>query len=167
MKEIIREYVDRMGVFGLEKYLIGCINEMAKNEELTDREKLENIKESIEEYGKITGCTIKESEIKKMFDEVDPETKLILNKEYQLDMIFIGTVYKIATNKNLKNADRTEDIKKLIADHKEAVRQAKKEREKDPEFKRMVNVINDILENADDIEIVRTPYRQNGNSYLN
>lgn len=167
MEEIIREYVSKFGVFGLERYLIGCINGMAKNEILTDEEKLENIKELIDEYGKITGYTEKDPEFKKMLNESDPEFKEMFNKEFKLEMILIGTLYQFAIDKDFINLDKLEAIKKLIADYKEVTGWA--EREKDPEFQKMADTLFDILENADDIEVVRTPYKSNESekSYLN
>lgn len=165
MEEIIREYVSKFGEFGLERYLIGCINGMAKNEILTDEEKLDNIKELIDEYGKITGYTEKDPEFQKMLNE--SEFKEMPNKEFKLEMILIGTLYQFAIDKDFINSDKLKAIKKLIADYKEATGWA--EKEKDPEFQKMADTLFDILENADDIEVVRTPYKpaRNGNSYLN
>ena len=165
MEEIIKEYVDNMGFFGLESYLIGCINGMAKNENLTDEEKLENIEELIDEYGKITGCTEKDPEFQKMLSEADPKLKEMFNKELKLNMILIETIHEFVIDKDLMNTDKLGAIKTLIADYKEATGWA--EREKDPEFKKMVEKAYDIFEDADDIEIVRTPYKPNGNDYLN
>lgn len=152
MKEIIREYVNKIGVFGLERYLIGCINGMAKNENLTDEEKLENIEELIEEYGKIT-------------NEIEPEIKEMFDEEFKLEMILIRTIHEFVIDKDLINKEKLEFIKKLIADYKETTGWA--EKEKDPEFQRIAEKAYKIFEDADDIEIVRTPYRPNGNSYLN
>lgn len=152
MEEIIREYVDKIGVFGLERYLIGCINGMAKNKELTDEEKLENIEELIDEYGKVT-------------NEIEPEIKEMFDKEFKLEMILIGTLYQIASDKIAKNINKIEAIKTLILNYKEATRWAALE--SDPEFQKIAEKAYEIFEDADDIEIVRTPYRPNGNSYLN
>lgn len=152
MEEIIREYVDKIGVFGLERYLIGCVNGMAKNEELTDEEKLENIEELIDEYGKVT-------------NEIEPKIKEMFDKEFKLEMILIGTLYQIASDKISKNINKIEAIKTLILNYKEATGWAALE--SDPEFQRIAEKAYKIFEDADDIEIVRTPYRPNGNSYLN
>lgn len=152
MEEIIREYVDKIGVFGLERYLIGCINGMAKNEELTDEEKLENIEELIDEYGKVT-------------NEIEPEIKEMFDKEFKLEMILIGTLYQIASDKIAKNINKIEAIKTLILNYKEATEWAALE--SDPEFQKIAEKAYEIFEDADDIEIVRTPYRPNRNGYLN
>lgn len=165
MKEIIREYVNKMGFFGLESYLIGCVNGMAKNENLTDEEKLENIKELIDEYKKNTGCTERDPEFQTMLSEAAPKLKEMFNKELKLNVTLIETIHEFVIDKDLMNTDKLGAIKTLIADYKEATGWA--EREKDPEFQIMVEKAYDIFEDADDIEIVRTPYKPNGNDYLN